>query len=208
MADASAPSPATFPGAIVTVLGVGFLAIGVWFAGAALLRDTPPGDHTRTSNERLAFDHLKQIQAAQNAFCKRHPRGEYACFVAHLWQWVDPRGTPVRLNLIPRCLAMAMGATTAVDGYYFVDIRARTGKGQPGKTAIDYARRWSVAALPAAFGRTGRIAFLADQTGHLFAMALPRPPTTYPEDPLGAGWRVLDTAGTLKQLQQSLSNEK
>ncbi len=149
----------------------------------------------------MALTHLKRIQSAQGAFRKQHPRGEYARFVPHLWQWVDSRGTPVRLDLIPRRLAMAMGATTAVDGYYFVDIHSRTIAGQSAAHAIDYAHQWAIAALPAHFGRTGRIVLLADQTGCLYATAPPRPPTHYPKNPAANGWIIVKTPDDLNVLK-------
>jgi hypothetical protein len=213
MPDPSVPSPttrvrpenqlpATLPGIVVTILALGLLCAGGWYAASALFQNGIPGQDNRVSNEIRALEHLKQVQSAQHAFRDRHPRGEYARFVAHLWQWVDPRGTPVRLNLIPRRLAMAMGATMAVDGYYFVDIRRRTRAGQTGEHVIDYARRWAIAALPANFGQSGRIVFLADQTGRLYATVPPRPPTHYPDDPVEAGWIVVETANDLKALLQ------
>ncbi|WP_419660789.1 hypothetical protein [Desulfosarcina variabilis] len=211
MPESSVPAPttcvrrknertATLPGILVTIIALGLLGFGAWYAGCALLQNRPMGRDVKASNENRALAHLKRIQSAQHAFCDRHPRGEYARFVPHLWQWVDPRGTPVRLDLIPRRLAMAMGATTAVDGYYFVDIRSRTGAGQAGEQAIDYNHQWAVAALPAGFGRTGRIVFLADQTGRRYATMPPRPPTHYPDDPVAAGWIVVDTKNDLKVL--------
>jgi hypothetical protein len=45
--------------------------------------------------------------------------------VAHLWQTVDQNADPVRNNFIPKKLAFAMGASRAIDGYYFQNIHIK-----------------------------------------------------------------------------------
>lgn len=197
----------TTPGAVVILLAASFLALGVWHAYGLLTDDAAPTRSSMAANERRIVDHLKTIQAAQNRFKDRHPRGEYARFTAHLWQWVDPRGNPVLLDLVPRRLAMAMGPTKAVDGYYLIEVRSRGGTDGATPSPMDYGRQWAVAAVPATFQKTGRLVFLADQTGRIFATAPPRPPTLYPRDPVAAGWRILDAGEDLLELQAGLGGE-
>jgi hypothetical protein len=207
MAEAGIGRPATavIPGLLTLLLAVGFVGIGGWQAYTALTGDGSWTPSARAANERRAIDHLKRIVLAQQAFQKKHPRGEYARFTAHLWQWVDPHGNPARLDLVSRRLAMAMGPTQAVDGYYFVEVRSRSGMDRISTSPIDYRRQWAVAALPASFGKSGRIVFLADQTDQIYALAPPRPPTVYPEDPVKGNWIVVDDPDALSTLQESFS---
>ena len=196
----------TLPGLLTTLLAVCFIGFGFWYTWGALL--APDGEVAEDvrANERHTLENLKRILSAQEDFKARHPRGEYARFFTHLWQWVDPHRQPVHLGLIARRLAMAMGPTKAVDGYYFVDVRERWIDDREENMPIDYARQWAVAALPAAFGKTGRLVFLADQTGRIYAVAPSRPPSRYPHDPAAAGWRIVDSAADLLALQSVIGN--
>jgi hypothetical protein len=191
------------PGLLTTLLAVVFIGVGGWYAYWVLSGADSPSPAVIISNEDRAMEHLKDIQAAQDAFKRRHPRGEYARFVAHLWQWVDPRGNPVRFNFVSRQIAMAMDATKAVDGYYFVAVRSRsTSDGT--QLQLNYQNQWAVAALPADFLKTGRLALLADQTGTIYAQAPPRPPTQYPDQPTANKWYQLTSRADLRNLQAGL----
>jgi hypothetical protein len=203
MADRGPSLGITVPGLLTTLLAVAFIGLGGWHAYPALVGIESPTLSVLISNEERAVDHLKGIQTAQDAFKRRHPRGEYARFVAHLWQWVDPRGNPMRFNLVSRQMAMAMDATKAVDGYYFVAVRSRSASDGT-QIQLNYQSQWAVAALPAAFLKTGRLVFLADQTGSIYAQAPPRPPTRYPDQPTANKWFQLASRADLRNLQAGL----
>ena len=164
-----------------------------------------PGDDKATparmeKNELRAMENLKTIFDAQEkyrAHCRDiNGKTEYAAFVTHLWVSVEPSGAPVKLDLIPERLAVAIGPTKALDGYYYVDVRERYEL--PGKNMhpLDYQTQWAVAAIPRQAGRTGDRVFLADQSGRIFAKPLNEFISLYPLEPEKDGWALASEANT------------
>ena len=164
-----------------------------------------PGDDKETparmeKNETRALENLKTIFDAQEkyrALCHDiNGKTEYAAFVTHLWVAVEPSGAPVKLDLIAEKLAVAIGPTKALDGYYYVDVRQRYEL--PGKKmhSVDYQTQWAVAAIPRQAGRTGDRVFLADQSGRICARPVNEFTSLYPLEPEKDGWALASEANT------------
>jgi hypothetical protein len=193
---------------LATLCLVGFLSgcFALWYHHR-------PGDERITlaavqKNERRAYDHLSHIGEAQREYRRLSEdflgRKTYAAFVTHLWTAVDKSGTPVKLELIPKKVALAVGSTKAVDGYYFIDIRQRSaGQGKTERT-VDLNTQWCVAALPKHSGRTGNLVFLSDQSGGVFGIPMGAFRSRYPLRPESEGWASLPAATDLKAYQARL----
>lgn len=205
----SAQRPAariTLSGVFITVLLAGVvLSAAVWWWAKR------PGDHTPSlarlrQNEMRAFDHLEQIVDAQRIYFDKSQSlfGEhrYAAFITHLWTAVDPAGKPVRLDLIPEHMAVAIGTTKATSGYYYVDVRERVELPRRNFQPIDYQRQWTVAAIPQQAGRTGSLVFMVDQSAAIFARPVTTFSSLYPMDPAADGWVELPGREALSRLQQ------
>jgi hypothetical protein len=193
-------------GIVFTTLLVAFVLLAAtwWWAKR-------PGDHTPSlarlcQNEMRAFDHLERIVDAQRVYFDKSQSlfGEhrYAAFITHLWTAVDPAGKPVRIDLIPEHLAVAIGTTKATSGYYFVDVRERVELPRRDFQPIDYQRQWTVAAIPQQTGRTGSLVFMVDQTAAIFARPVSTFSSLYPMDPAADGWVRLPGREALSRLQQ------
>ena len=174
------------------------------FIAAALWLEHMPGEDKATpslmkKNELRALENLKTIADGQEkyrAHCHEiNGKTEYAAFVTHLWVSVEPSGAPVKLDLIAEKLAVAIGPTKALDGYYYVDVRQRYEL--PGKNmrSVDYRTQWAVAAIPRQAGRTGGRVFLADQSGRIFAKPVNEFTSLYPLEPEEDGWALASKSG-------------
>jgi hypothetical protein len=186
------------------------LCCGTWW-----VRQAPMGNgssaETIRKNELRAYANLKRIQRAQAQYHYRSAGifgvTQYAAFVTHLWIAVDPAGAPVKLDLIPEALAVAVGATKSIDGYYFVDVRQRVRLPDREFRTIDYHRQWTVAALPAQAGRTGDRVFMTDQSGDVFAISVKQFRSIYPADPPDAGWIPIPNTARLVDIQADRASD-
>ena len=106
-----------------------------------------------------------------------------------------------RLGLISKRLALAMGPSRPIDGYYFQDLHERVAGQDGALRRLDPECEWAVVALPAALNRSGRLAFMADHTGNIFAKRLNSIPGEFPDQPGAAGWTVVNDPEELEALQ-------
>lgn len=154
-------------------------------------------------NETIAYENLERIIHAQEAYFSKSRdlfgKSSYAAFLTHLWTGVDLSGNPVKLDLIPEKLAVAVGPTKAEHGYYFVDLRERH---DSQKNPVKIKTSWAIAAIPRLSGRTGRLVFLTDGTKDIFAIPAETYASRHPLDPVGAGWTLLPTIDDLKTWQR------
>jgi hypothetical protein len=201
----------------VTVAGVLFtLCLAtylLWGAKGWLQRGEDPGTPSpaeRRRNQVRTFENLQTISRAQAAYRRlsREKLGKtgHAVFVAHLWIGVDERGGRIPLDLIPRRLALAMGPSHAVDGYYFLDIHERFLPGADRARRIDYEREWALRAVPKDWQESGDIVFLADESGKIFARRFRRQPVRFPVRPEKDGWTPISTRAALRQLQPTTAD--
>lgn len=206
MATMTGPNTRVTPsGLFFTILLAGFIALGgLWWWGQRPKDPTPSLARLRR-NEIQTFDNLRRIAQAQEIYFDDSKaifgEARFAAFVTHLWTAVDPEGKPIRLNLIPEHLAVAVGTTKATDGYYFVDVRERVALPSKAVRPIDYRRQWTVAAIPQQAGKTGDLVFMVDQSGRIFARPMRTFSSIYALDPASDGWTALPTPRALSRLQ-------
>ncbi len=206
------PSPSTSTarmtpsGIVFTLLLAAFIGLIAPWWWAHRPTDDTPSLATLQRNEMQAVDHLRRIVDAQAVYFDKSRSifgdARYAAFVTHLWTAVDPSGKPVKLDLIPRHLAVAVGTTKATDGYYFIDVRERVALPSKDARTIDYRREWTVAAIPQQAGRTGNLIFMVDQSKKIFARPVKTFSSLYPMDPAADGWVELPDHAALSRLQQ------
>lgn len=156
-------------------------------------------------NEVKAFGNIKKIAEAQERYIEKDWDGdnveEYAAFYVHLWQSVDKDAYPVQTRLISEELANAMVETQSLNGYYFKDLVGLKLSSEDGEKAqvkvFDYEDEWGVVALPKRYGETGRLAFLVDASGTIYARDAGTDNIRskyYPHEPEKNGWKeVSDT---------------
>ena len=160
------------------------------------------------SNEVSTFDNLKLIAQAQAKYRERDwdedGKKTYAGFFVHLWTSINTQSDPVLVELIGKELGFAMGPGESIDGYYFDDLRSRGLEATGRQRELDYAKEWAVVGLPAAYGKTGCLMFMADNSGRIFARDTRDVPQRYPHDPLLDGWTEIGTVEHLKNLQNTI----
>jgi hypothetical protein len=204
----------------LTILATaGFVWAGVqWFNRNDWPPATPVSQVPR--NERRAFERVRKIIDAQQRYREVDWDGDgekgYARFLVHLWRSVDGKGRPVEVNLIPRRLAFAMEEAFALDGYLYRDLYerelAQEDQHSDGNAALlrrsrplSEAMEWSIAALPTSPGETGRLTFITDNSGKIWAketgdLSL----SVFPYDPAEQGWIEILSDDELRELQSTL----
>ncbi len=194
------------PGIVINTIFVGFICAGLFLAYTTFFSNDTVTLSRMRKNEMAAYDHLKEIFTAQNAYYEKSReivgRKLYAVFLTHLWKAVDRGGRPVNLNLIPESLAVAVGTTKIVDGYYFIDVRQRRISGKQAPVTIDYTKAWTVAAIPQKPGQSGSFVLMIDQTRALSAIPVDKYASRYPVHPEKGGWTLLTTKEDLAVLQE------
>ncbi|MHC4114145.1 MAG: DUF2950 family protein [Planctomycetota bacterium] len=162
------------------------------------------------TNEIKTFENLQLIVQAQEKYKEADwdadKKKNYAKFLPHLWTSVGIKSEPILINLIPKELAFAAGPSSAVDGYYFINLRSRalSAKGQIRK--LDYEKEWAVASEPAESGKTGSLIFIADNSGNIFSKEQIGVPSEFPDEPLSNNWTKIETIEQLKRFQKTLSH--
>nr|WP_319394720.1 hypothetical protein [uncultured Desulfobacter sp.] len=196
----------SLPGVVINTIFVGFICAGLFLVYTTFFSNDAVTLSRMRKNEMAAYDHLKEIFTAQDVYYEKSPeivgRNLYAVFLTHLWKAVDLEGRPVNLNLIPESLAVAVGTTKIVDGYYFIDVRQRRIPGKQAPVTIDYTKAWTVAAIPQKPGQSGSFVLMIDQTGALSAIPVDKYASRYPLHPETGGWTLLPTKETLAELQE------
>ncbi|GAK55890.1 secreted protein [Candidatus Vecturithrix granuli] len=202
------PKHLSIAGVLLTIgVTIGFL----WTAWQWHQRDNwPPKLSVRAiqANEAQTFRHLQQFAQAQKLYKEadwdQDGRKTYAKFPAHLWMSVDKHNQQVPVNLVPRELGFAMGADTAVNGYYFRNFDAQEAPETTSIKKIDYASEWAMAAIPAIYRKTGLLMFLSDSSGEIFVKDTRNIPLFYPANPQSDEWKRIDTLEQLQQLQRTM----
>lgn len=194
------------PGIVINIIFVGSICAGLFLVYTTFFSNDAVNLSRMRKNEMAAYDHLKEIFTAQNAYYEKSRkivgRKLYAVFLTHLWKAVDLKGRPVDLNLIPESLAVAVGTTKIVDGYYFIDVRQRKVWGKQAPETIDYTKGWTVAALPQKPGQSGSFVLMIDQTGTVSGIPIDKYASRHPLYPETESWTLLPTQKTLAALQQ------
>ena len=200
-----------------TVAGIGLTAaVTVFFLWAGyqwMNRHNWPRPLTvrgRQANEIKAFENLKLISQAQEKYRQADWDGDgkktYAQFYIHLWRSVDGDSKPISVGLISRELGFAMGPSRPIEGYYFVDIHYRSVDTKVReKRKLNHESEWAVAAVPIGYKHTGRIAFLADDSGGVFARGYTDVPSKCPAEPVSAGWNVIESVRELEEFQRTFA---
>ncbi len=188
----------------MTLVLILFVAAGLRILILSIFEDSRISLKRLKKNEVAAYENLKRIADAQNAYFQKSRamfgESSYSTFLTHLWTAVDPSGQPVKLDLIPEKLAVAVGPTKAEQGYYFIDLRERHDlQKNPVKLNIESA--WAVAAVPRLSGQSGSLVYLTDQTGDIFAIPAGKYASRHPLDPAAAGWLFLPSIDALKSGQ-------
>lgn len=205
---------------LVALVSVSLLA-GAAFLTADLFR----GEGQRLGPERIraqehtAFENLRAIAKAQEIYRASDPDGDdihsYAAFHIHLWQSVRTDGSKTSVDLISRDLAFAMVDAFALEGYVFVSLHKKMAfpdgmernvalKNAEHAQPLDPTEEWAVAALPAAAEESGRIFYIADETGIWATADSDRWLGVRPVRPSDEGWTRVDTIADVKGLQSSL----
>ena len=201
------PNNLSIAGILLTIgVTIGF----VWAAWQWHQRDNWPPKLSVSAiqaNEVQTFQHLQQFAQAQALYkdvdWDHDGRKTYAKFPAHLWMSVDKHNQQIPVNLVSRDLGFAMGADTAVNGYYFRNFDTQETPGAAVIRKIDYASAWAMAAIPAIYRKTGLLMFLSDSSGRVFARDARNPPLFYPADAQADEWSRVDTLEQLQQLQHA-----
>ena len=197
---------AYLPGILINMIFAGFICAGIFLVYTTFFSSDTVSLSRMRKNEMAAYDHLKEIFTAQNAYYEKSRkivgRKLYAVFLTHLWKAVDLKGRPVSLNLIPESLAVAVGTTKTVDGYYFIDVRQRNVSGKQAPATIDYTKGWTVAAIPQKPGQSGSFVLMIDQTGIPSAVPVDKYASRYPLHPETGSWTLLPTKEALAALQE------
>jgi hypothetical protein len=160
------------------------------------------------ANEVQAFKNLQLIIRAQKEYIQtdwdRDGKKNYAKYLVHLWTSVSTESDPIPVGLIPKKLAFAMGASKAIDGYYFLDLHsfALPERGETRKP--DYEKEWAITGIPADSGKTGLLTFLADSSGRILVNNTRAISSLYPYEPLSNGWTNIDTVQSLKDFQKTI----
>ena len=196
------------PGVILTVVAtVGFVWGGMQWYNRYNWPTKFSVDEIK-SNEVSTFENLKLVVQAQAKYRERDwdadGKKTYAGFFVHLWTSIDTQSEPILVELISKELAFAMGPGEAIDGYYFEDLRRRGLEGQFGGRELDIAKEWAVAGIPVAYGKSGFLMFLTDDSGRIFARAKRDIPQLYPYNPLSEGWTEIGTVEQLTNLQNTV----
>jgi hypothetical protein len=178
---------------------VGWMTVQ-WLGAAGILKDHENTGPTPAQSLN-AFAHIRQISRAQALYPDKIKQAlgqpQFARFMAHLWITPDHQGNPVKLDLIPKKIALAMDYNQSLDGFFFVDIHHRfNGRGK--KSKIDLQQEWAVAALPAQMPSSGFPCFLADESGKVYVKFFTARPVQFPARPLKQGWQTLSTRNELK----------
>jgi hypothetical protein len=108
------------------------------------------------------------------------------------------------VGLISKKLGYAMGPSLAVSGYYFRDLY-KNKSAQGDIKEIDHEKAWAMVCIPETHGKTGRLIFIADNTGRVFARSSKIIPAYYPENPETENWTKISNAEGLANLQESLN---
>jgi hypothetical protein len=69
---------------------------------------------------------------------------------------------------------------------------------------VDLSTQWAVAALPKQPGRTGKLVFLADESGAVFVTPVETFRSRYPLHPGTEGWVAVSTSADLRAYQARL----
>lgn len=206
----------TVAGFILTAIVAIGLAVSILCLATYRMEAPVPDARAIRDNERATFENILRIARAQALYRKRDWDGDvihcHAHYIAHLWQTHDGAGRPVKARLIPKDIAFAMGPSRAVNGYYFRSMSTRessapvAGTGyqeQPpvelpqGAEQINYQRDWALVVTPAQYQVTGRLLFLADNRGGVFARYPAIAPVSYPSNPTEEGWTRIDNRSQL-----------
>jgi hypothetical protein len=198
----------TIAGIVFTILAtIGF----VWAAAQWLGRNNwpqEPGLKGMLKNEKQAYHNFKLIIDAQEKYYKtdwnKDGKNEYAAFLVHLWKSIDLQSQPLSVGLISKKLGYAMGPSLAVSGYYFADLH-KSKSAQGDIKQIDHEKAWAMVCKPETHDRTGRLIFIADNTGRVFARSSKIIPDYYPEKPETEDWTKISNAEDLASLQESLN---
>ena len=145
-------------------------------------------------NEIDTYNNLKKIIEAQDNFMKQDWNNDgifsYAEFLVHLWKTFDQNGEPVKVDLIPKKLAFAMGTTRTISGYYFLDIRSKEIEKKE-SIKLDYQKEWAIAAFPAEKD-SGELIFMVGVNKNIYAQEKTGFIDTYPSDPEISGWEKIE----------------
>lgn len=198
----------TIAGIVFTILvTIGF----VWAAAQWLGRNNwpqEPGLKNMPKNEKQAYRNFRLIIDAQEKYYKtdwnKDGKNEYAAFLVHLWKSIDQQSQPLSVGLISKKLGYAMGPSLAVSGYYFKDLY-KNKSAQGDIKQIDHEKAWAMVCIPKTYGKTGRLIFIADNTGRVFARSSKIIPDCYPENPETEDWTKISNAEDLASLQESLN---
>jgi hypothetical protein len=161
------------------------------------------------ANEIKAFKNLQLIVRAQEKYKKTDwdadKKKPYAKFLPHLWTSFSTQSDPILINLIPKGLALAAGPSSAIDGYYFINLRSRALPAGGQIRKLDYEKEWAAVAAPAENGKTGSLIFIADNSGNIFSKEQIIIPSGFPDEPLSNNWTKIKTIEQLKGFQKTLS---
>lgn len=208
MAAAARQRHITAPGLLITAMATAFFAwAGLqWISQVAW--PAPDRIEEATLNELKAFRCLQQIYVAQEIYKLRDWDGDgqkqYAQFFVHLWRSVDQQGRPVEVDLLHEGLALAMGPSRAVDGYYYVNLHSQQTLPSGPLQKMDCLKEWAVAAVPADSQTTGLLSMVIDQRGTVFAKAGAGALTHLPLDPVTDNWTQIGSVPDLKAYQDTL----
>ncbi len=160
------------------------------------------------ANEVQAFEHLQRFARAQEQYkdtdWDHDGQKTYAKFPVHLWTSVDNHNQQIPVNLVSRELGFAMGADTAVNGYYFRNFDSQEASETASSKKLDYINEWAMAAIPAIYRKTGRLMFLSDSSGKIFAKNARNIPLFYPANAQADEWHRIDTLEQLQQFQHTI----
>ena len=186
---------------IIFWVTIGWMTVQ-WLGAAGILNNKENTGPT-PAQALKAYAYIQQISRAQARYPDRIKQvlgqPQFARFMAHLWITPDHRGNQVKLDLIPRKIALAMDYNQTLDGFFFVDIHHRfNSRGK--KSNIDIQQEWAVAALPGKMPSSGFPCFLADESGNVYVKFFTARPITFPAVPFKQGWQNISSPKKLKTL--------
>jgi predicted SnoaL-like aldol condensation-catalyzing enzyme len=182
------------PALVFSIVALLFIFLVFIFLITFFLEPALPSTTEMRRNEENAFIVLNKIKNAQDEYRSKDPdkdgKKAYAPFFTHLWQSISETSENIPVNLISKDLAFAMGSSREREGYYFMDIHFRFDD-QGKAVQLDPENEWALTGVPARIGLTGKLIFLINQRGIVYAKTGYEAPKVFPFDPRGEGWVVV-----------------
>ncbi|MHC4884521.1 MAG: DUF2950 family protein [Planctomycetota bacterium] len=173
----------------VIVLLLLFIGAMIWIQHQTMCPPRSMVNETN-ANSMLKSYCTAQFIYKQNRYSPWNGSAEDTWLYAPSWQALGGataylKANGQRLTLIPDLVAAADAPATAYQGYYYCDIKTMAGR------EMDTEMEFALCAVPAIYGRTGRMTLIINHVGQVFGKDRGEgtPITDWPADLESEGWR-------------------